>query len=202
MRAIKATMSDHEKTTPQKSPRILVGEISGVHGIRGDVLVRTYTELPEAITSYGPLTDANGAKSLSLRIVRVTSKGIVARVAGIDDRNAAERLRGTKLYVDRAKLPPTDEAEFYHADLLGLRAVAPDGSELGKIVAVQNFGAGDLLELKPAEGETEFIPFENRWVPRVDLQAGFVVIERPASSADDSDADDAEALSANDDSEP
>jgi 16S rRNA processing protein RimM len=182
-------MPTEKKSPSEKSRRILIGEITGAHGIRGDLLVRSYTDVPEAIAGYGPLTDASGRKSFSLRVVRVTSKGIVARIGGIEDRNAAEPLRGTKLYVDRSKLPETQEAEFYHADLVGLRAVAPDGKELGKIVSVQNFGAGDLLELEFLEGATEFIPFENRWVPTVDLAAGLLVIDRPSLSSDDGDED-------------
>jgi 16S rRNA processing protein RimM len=170
----------------EKPRRILVGEIAGAHGIRGDVLVRTYTENPDAIATYGPLTDATGQRSFSLRVVRVTSKGIVARVNGIEDRNGAEPLRGTKLYVERARLPKTSGAEFYHADLIGLRALAGDGSVLGNIVSVQNFGAGDLLELKPQDSsETEFIPFEDRWVPCVDLESGTIIINRPAETVDD-----------------
>jgi 16S rRNA processing protein RimM len=184
MRVIKGAMS-----TDSKPRRIFVGEITGAHGIRGDVLVRTYTETPEAIAAYGPLTDESGSKSFSLRIVRVTSKGVVARLAGVADRNGAEPLRGTKLFIERAKLPSTGEAEFYHADLIGLRAVGEDGSTIGKIVSVQNFGAGDLLEFKPLEGESEFIPFEDRWVPRVDLDAGHVVIIRPATMADEDNDD-------------
>lgn len=186
MRAIKSSMSN-ENPSPEKPHRILVGEITGAHGIRGDLLVRTYTETPEAIAAYGPLTDASGQKSFRLRIVRVTSKGVVARVAGIEDRNGAEPMRGTRLYIDRAKLPATGEAEFYHADLIGLRAVAGDGSALGKIIAVRNFGAGDLLELKPLEGETEFIPFEDRFVPSVDVEAGLLVINRPIVTVDGDD---------------
>jgi 16S rRNA processing protein RimM len=183
LHGIKAAMS-----TENKPRRILVGEFAGAHGIRGDVLVRSYTETPDAIASYGPLTDASGQKSFTLRVVRVTSKGIT-------DRNGAEPLRGTKLYVDRAKLPSTGAAEFYYADLIGLRAIAEDGSPIGEIVSVQNFGAGDLLELKPLEGETEFIPFENRWVPTVDLDQRQVVIVRPkaAEEDDDEDAPDSEA---------
>jgi 16S rRNA processing protein RimM len=188
MRAIKGAMSKPEKSPHEKPRRILVGEITGAHGIRGDVLVRTYTETPGAITTYGPLTDADGRKSFTLRIVRITSKGVVARVGGIEDRNGAEPLRGTKLYVDRAALPATSETEFYHADLIGLRAVAVDGAALGEIVSVQNFGAGDLLELRLLDGTgTEFIPFENRWVPSVDLGAGVLVISRPVESIVDDD---------------
>ncbi|WP_024274993.1 ribosome maturation factor RimM [Hyphomicrobium sp. 802] len=185
---------------PSPDRRILVGEITGAHGIRGDVLVRSYTETPDAIAAYGPLTDASGKKSYSLCVVRVTSKGIVARVAGVEDRNGAEPLRGTKLYIERSKLPATGETEFYHADLIGLRAVAADGSALGKIVSVQNFGAGDLLELKPLEGETEFIPFEDRWVPSVDLDAGMLIINRPAVTVDD-DSDEDDGSSAEDEAD-
>lgn len=175
-------MSQHKK-----SPRILIAEITTAHGIRGEVVVRAYTDNPDGLTAYGPLMDAAGRRSVTLTTLRVTNKGVVARVAGVNDRNAAEALRGTKLYVDRAKLPSTGEAEFYHADLIGLRAVAEDGQALGEIVSVQNFGAGDLLELKPLEGETEFIPFENRWVPTVDLDAGQLVIVRPTAADEDED---------------
>jgi 16S rRNA processing protein RimM len=181
---------DHLPMSPTEKPRrILVGEITGAHGIRGDVLIRTYTEAPGAIASYGPLTDATGRSSFSLHVVRATSKGIVARVGGIEDRNGAERLRGTKLYIERAKLPKTSEAEFYHADLIGLRAVAADGGILGEIVSVQNFGAGDLLELKlQGDSDTEFIPFEDRWVPSVDLASGTIVVNRLAEPEADDDA--------------
>jgi 16S rRNA processing protein RimM len=168
--------------------RILLGEITGVHGIRGDVLVRSYTGEPGAIASYGPLMDAAGTRSLSLSVVRKTDKGIVAHIAGIDDRTTAERLRGTKLYVERALLPPAEAFEFYHADLIGLKAIAPNGESLGTIVSVQNFGAGDLLELQPETGTpTELIPFQDQWVPNIDLDAGIVTIDRPPESGDDSD---------------
>ncbi len=149
-------------------------------------MVRAYTEQPEAIASYGPLSDEAGKRTFSLRIVRVTPKGIAARIKGIDDRNAAELLRGIKLYVSRDKLPEPQGAEYYYADLIGLEAVSGDGNAMGKIVSVQNFGAGDLLELKPADGSaTEFIPFEDRYVPSVDLQSRTVVIHRPETTGDE-----------------
>ncbi len=110
----------------------------------------------------------------------------MARISGIVDRTAAEGLRGTKLYVDRARLPKAAAAEYYHADLIGLKAIAADGSHLGEIVSVQNFGAGDLLELKPVTGAaTEMIPFEDQWVPDVDLDAGTIVINRPQASEEE-----------------
>lgn len=178
----------------KNTQRILIGEISGAHGIRGDVLVRAYTETPHAIASYGPLTDESGKRSFSLRVVRVTSKGIVARISGIEDRNAAEPLRGIKLYVSRDRLPEPEGAAYYYADLIGLDAVSEDGSALGKIVSVQNFGAGDLLELKPADGSaTEFIPFEDRYVPNVDLRSGTIVIRRPdVTGSEDDEVNDVE----------
>lgn len=177
-------------THGEQNSLILLGEISGVHGIRGDILVRTYTETPEAITSYGPLRDQTGTKTFALSIVRVTDKGIVARVAGISDRTAAEALRGTKLFIARDRLPEAEASEYYHTDLIGLEARSEDGERLGKIVSVQNFGAGDLLELKPLEGATEFIPFEDQWVPNVDLGARTVTIRRPPSTGDESEDSD------------
>jgi 16S rRNA processing protein RimM len=178
-------------TTNDKKDRVLLGEITGVHGIRGDLLVRSYTQTPDAIASYGPLADASGARRFSLKVVRSTDKGIVARVEGIVDRTAAEALRGTKLFVDRAQLPETGGSEFYHTDLIGLKAVSEDGAHLGEIVSVQNFGAGDLLELKLDSGAaTEFIPFEDQWVPRVDIGSGLVVINRPVTvEASETDED-------------
>jgi 16S rRNA processing protein RimM len=165
---------------------VLLGEIAGAHGIRGDLLVRSFTALPEAIAGYGALTDAAGAKRFLLTVVRVTDKGIVARVNGVADRNDAEALRGTKLYVERTRLPDGAESEYYYADLIGLHAIAPDGADLGRVVAVQNFGAGDLIEVQPAIGsETVFIPFEDRWVPHVNLAGGTIVINRPIEKDDD-----------------
>jgi 16S rRNA processing protein RimM len=175
-------------TSDKQQSRVLLGEIAGVHGIRGDVLVRSYTAEPDAIVSYGPLTDAAGTRRFVIAIVRVTDKGIVGHVKGVDDRTAAEALRGTKLFVERALLPMAKGSEFYHADLIGLKAVAADGTPLGKIVSVQNFGAGDLLELEPATGApTDLIPFQHQWVPAVDLDAGTVTINRPPESSDDGD---------------
>jgi 16S rRNA processing protein RimM len=187
------TVQPHHAVMPidKRQRLVLLGEIAGAHGIRGEVLVRSYTAAPESIATYGPLTDASGANRFSLRVVRVTNKGIVARLAGVDDRTSAEALRGTKLYIERARLPEAAATEYYHADLIGLRAIAPDGTELGEIVAVQNFGAGDLIELQlSSTASTELIPFEDRWVPHIDLAAGTAVVNRPQESDDENpDAD-------------
>jgi 16S rRNA processing protein RimM len=116
----------------------------------------------------------------------VTGKGVVARIEGVTDRNAAEALKGTELYVDRDRLPAATEGEFYHADLIGLDAVDPDGKAIGSIVAVQNFGAGDLLEVRLAGStRTELVPFTEAAVPTVDMSAGRAVVILPPTTDDE-----------------
>lgn len=159
------------------SSRLLLGRIAGAHGIRGEVLIHAYTSAPEDIVAYGPLSDATARRSFEIAIVRTTPKGVVARIAGIADRNAAEALKGVELYVGRDRLPAAAEGEFYHADLIGLAAVDPAGKAIGEIVAVQNYGAGDLLEIRLAgSAKTELIPFTETAVPQIDIAARRVVV--------------------------
>ncbi len=159
---------------------ILLGHIAGAHGIRGEVLVKTYTGAAEDIAAYGPLTDAAGKQSLKLKVVRVTPKGVIARVQGVADRNAAEALKGTALHVARTAMGEPEEGEYFYSDLIGLAAVAPDGTTIGTIKAVDNFGAGDLLEIALAgSGKTEFVAFTDANVPTVDIAAGRVVVVMP-----------------------
>lgn len=161
------------------SGRILLGRIAGAHGIRGEVLIRTFTERPEDIAAYGALDDGAG-RTFRVQGARATPKGVVARLAGIADRTAAEALKGTELWVDRDRLPALDEGAFYHADLIGLAAVDPEGRPLGEIVAVHNFGAGDLLEVRLADtGKTELLPFTEAFVPAVDLASRRAVVVLP-----------------------
>jgi 16S rRNA processing protein RimM len=163
--------------------RILLGRIAGAHGIRGEVVIHAYTAAPEDIGGYGPLSDATGARSFAIASLRVTAKGVVARLEGITDRTAAEALKGVELYVDRARLPAAAEGEFYHADLIGLAAVDPAGEAIGEIVGVQNYGAGDLLEIRFAgSGRTELVPFTEACVPEVDLAARRAVVVLQAAS--------------------
>lgn len=157
--------------------RVLLGEISTAHGIRGEVIVRSYCAEPEDIASYGPLQEESGSRSFELSVRGATSRGLIATIAGIEDRNAAEQLRGTKLYVDRSLLPEPDDDEYYHADLIGLTVLDRDGLALGKIVSVQNFGAGDLIEVeRPNARTTEFFPFNAQFVPSVDLESETLVV--------------------------
>ena len=160
--------------------RVLLGRIAGAHGIRGEVLIHAYTEAPENIGVYGALSDTSGGRQLTIKVVRVTPKGVIARVVGVADRNAAEALKGTELYVDRTRLPAAPEGEYYHADLVGLTAVDAEARTIGRIVAVQNFGAGDLLEITPPEGgATWYLPFTREAVPEVRLAEGVVVAVKP-----------------------
>lgn len=172
-----------------KPRRVLLGEITTVHGIKGEVVIRSHTADPEDIAAYGPLSDETGTRTFHVTSARAGPKGVVARLKGVEDRNAAERLRGTTLYVDRDALPkPEQDNEFYVTDLIGLAAIAEDGKPLGKVVAVQNFGAGDLLEVAIAEQRaTELVPFTDACVPHVDLAAGTVTVRPPATLEDDPD---------------
>lgn len=168
------------------SRRVLLGRIVGAHGLKGEVVVQSFTAVPEDIAAYGPLRTSEDGGSVELVAVRTTEKGLIARVEGCRDRTAAEALKGTELWIERARLPPADDGEFYHADLIGLAAVSPDGKPIGSIVAVQNYGAGDLLEVR-MEGSrrTELVPFTDAYVPAVDLAAGRVQIIMPTSASDD-----------------
>jgi 16S rRNA processing protein RimM len=165
------------------SSRLLLGRIAGAHGIRGEVLIHAYTSAPEDIVAYGPLSDATARRSFEIAIVRTTPKGVVARIAGIADRTAAEALKGVELYVGRDRLPAAAEGEFYHADLMGLAAVDPEGKVIGEIVAVQNYGAGDLIEIRLAgSAKTELILFTETEVPQIDIAARRAVVVMPATT--------------------
>jgi 16S rRNA processing protein RimM len=161
--------------------RVCLGQIGAAHGVRGEVRLRSFTADPAAITSYGPLETEDG-RVLEIEALRPARDHFVATLAGIADRNAAERLTNVKLYVPRERLPaPGEPDEYYHVDLIGLAVVDRSGQPLGSVVAVHNFGAGDLIELRRAEGEpTELIPFDATSVPEVDLGAGRIVVELPA----------------------
>jgi 16S rRNA processing protein RimM len=163
------------------SERVLLARITGVHGLKGEVKIATFTAEPEDVAAYGPLTSGDGSITFEIASFRVAGGGaVVARLRGVADRNAAEKLRGTELFVLRSTLPPADEDEYYHSDLIGLSAVSPAGEPLGEIVTVHNYGAGDLLELRPINSrQTLLIPFESAHVPKVDLEAKCITIIIP-----------------------
>jgi 16S rRNA processing protein RimM len=162
--------------------RICLGQIGAAHGVRGEVRLHSFTSEPAAIVSYGPLETEDGSV-VEIESLRPAKDHFVARLSGVADRNAAERLVNTKLYVPRERLPaPREPDEFYHADLIGLAAVDRAGKPIGTVVAVHNFGAGDLIELRPTAGDqTEFLPFDEATVPQIDVAGGRVTIDRPAA---------------------
>jgi 16S rRNA processing protein RimM len=160
------------------SARVLVAQIGAAHGVRGEVRLKTFTEDPLGVTRYGALETEDGARQFEIEAVRPAKDMLVVRLKGVTDRNAAERLTNLRLYVARDRLPPPTQDEFYHADLVGLAAVTPDGSAFGTVKAVHNFGAGDLLEIEPAGGgATLMLPFTETAVPAVDIAGGRIVVE-------------------------
>jgi 16S rRNA processing protein RimM len=157
--------------------RICVAQIGGPHGIRGEVKLKSFTADPLAVKDYGPLTSEDGSTQFEIETVRPAKSHLVARFRGVDDRNAAERLTNLKLFVPRERLPPPSADEFYHADLIGLPAMAADGTQVGTVVAVHDFGAGDILELRPpAGGASLLLPFTDTFVPSVDIAGGRIVV--------------------------
>jgi len=158
---------------------ILVGRVAGAFGVKGEVRITAYTAEPEALLAYRALLREDGTAGLTLTGGRPAKGGLVARAAEVGTREQAEALRGLRLYVPRAALPEPEEDEFYVADLIGLSVEAPDGSPIGRIRSVQDFGAGDLLEIAPPEGATWYLPFTREAVPEIRLSEGKVVAIRP-----------------------
>ena len=160
--------------------QICIARLGAAHGVRGAVKLWTFTEDPLAVKAYGPLLTKDGARSFEVATAREAKGHLVATLKGIATREDAERLNGLELYVARDKLPDTDEDEYYHADLIGLAAVNAANEPIGRVAAIHNFGAGDIIEIAPPSGATMLLPFTHAVVPTVDLAAGRVVIELPA----------------------
>ena len=169
--------------------KICVARIGAPHGIRGAVKLWTFTEDPLAVTDYGPLTTKDGGRTLEVDTVREANGHLVATFKGVASREDAERLNGIELYIPRDVLPDTEDGEYYHADLIGLAAIDGSGASIGKVLAIHNFGAGDIIEIAPLEGNSLLLPFTDAVVPTVDLKAGHVVIEMPAEIDGDSPDD-------------
>jgi 16S rRNA processing protein RimM len=159
--------------------QICVARIGAAHGVRGAVKLWTFTEDPLAVTRYGPLATKDGLRQFELAQAREAKDHLVATFKSVTTRNEAERLNGLELYVARNKLPATDEDEYYHADLIGLAAITTTGEPLGKVIAIHNFGAGDIIEIAPPAGTTIMLPFSNAVVPTVDIPSGRVTIALP-----------------------
>ena len=159
---------------------VLVGRVAGAFGVRGEIRITAYTEDPLALLRYRVLTREDGAPALTLQTARAVKGAVIGRAAEVSTKEAADALRGVRLYVSREALPPPEEDEFYLADLIGLDAATPDGALLGQVKAVHNFGAGDVLELDPGHGgPTRLIPFTRDAVPEVKLAEQRLVVIPP-----------------------
>jgi 16S rRNA processing protein RimM len=160
--------------------KIRVARIGAAHGVRGEVRLWSFTAEPLAVADYGPLETEDGKRRFEIETLRPAKDHLVARLKGIADRDAAEGLRNLDLFVARERLPPIEEADtFYHADLIGLAAVSETGAALGTVVAVHNFGAGDLIEIARSGGGELLLPFNETTVPFVDLAAKRIVVVPP-----------------------
>jgi len=160
--------------------RVCVGAITGAFGVRGEVRLKSFCAQAADIAAYGPLSTEDGARSFDLTLTRPVAAGFAARLSGVTSKEAADALRGTRLFAPRSALPGLGDDEFYHADLIGLDAFDTGGAPLGKIATVLNHGAGDLLELRGAGLKSPLlVPFTRAIVPTVDLATGRVVIDPP-----------------------
>jgi 16S rRNA processing protein RimM len=152
--------------------RIALAAVAGAHGVKGEVRLKLFSDSAESLARHQKLYVAGAQRRLLA--VRDSGKTAVARFEGVDDRSAAEALRGSLVEVDRAALPPLGEGEYYHSDLIGLPAVDGEGNAVGTVVAVENFGAGDLLEIERADGKRSLIPFRP---PIADLESGRIILD-------------------------
>ena len=162
------------------SDRVCVGAIAGSYGVRGDVRLKSFCAEPEAVASYGPLTTEDGARRFEVTLKGAIKNGFTARLSGVTSKEAADRLRGTLLYAPREVLPDLPDDEYYHADLIGLMVLDTGGGEIGRVKAVLNHGAGDLLEIA-GEGFKQpiLLPFTQAAVPTVDIAAGRIIADLP-----------------------
>ena len=170
-------MSDPESPTPDL---ICVGALAGAFGVRGEVRLKSFCADPEAIADYAPLTTEDGSRRFSVTVTRSIPNGLAARLSGIETKEEADALKGLRLFAPRDRLPALPDDEFYHADLIGLEVVDTGGTVLGRVRAVLDHGAGDLLEIAgPGLKSTVLLPFTLEAVPTVDLDAGRIVADPP-----------------------
>ncbi len=163
---------------------VCLGAITGSYGVRGEARVKSFCADPSAIGDYGPLTDDQG-RNYKVTVIRPVKGGYAVRLSGVPHKEAADALRGQRLWAPRTALPDLPDDEFYHSDLIGLTAVDTGGADLGRVHAVHDHGAGDLLELRPKGGAPVLVPFTKAIVPTVDLTARRLVIDPPPGLLDD-----------------
>ncbi len=163
--------------------RVCIAQFGAAHGVRGEVRLKSFTADPMDVTRYGELELEDGSRSFRIEAARPQKDMLVVRLAGVRDRTEAETLTNLRLFVPRERLPAPEDGEFYYADLVGLTATTKDGEAFGTVIAVHDFGAGDILEIRPAAGPTVMLPFTEAAVPVVDVAAGKLVVDPPAETA-------------------
>ena len=168
------------------SDRVCVGAIAGAFGVRGEVRLKSFTTEPNDIVTYSPLWTEDGTRSFAVRLTRPVTGGLGVRLSGVETREDAEALKGVTLWADRDKLPSLPDDEFYHADLIGLAVYDTGGGLIGKVRAVYDHGAGDILEIfGPGRKQTLLLPFTRAFVPTVDLAAGRIIADAPEEEEGD-----------------
>lgn len=164
-----------------RETRVCVAQIGAAHGLKGDVRLRSFTQDPLALATYGALESKDGTRHFEIESLRAAKDHFIARLVGVSDRDAAEALRNVELYVARDKLPATGSEEFYHVDLIGLDVVDPHGAQIGTVHAMHNFGAGDIIEIMPVgTGQPVMFAFNETTVPKIDLEAKQIVLVPPS----------------------
>lgn len=158
---------------------MLLGVVTGVRGLKGDLRIRSFTADPADLTAYGPLWDKDAAKTYRVKVIGAAKGQLIARIKGVGDRTAAEAMKGLELHIPRSSLPKPADDEFYHSDLVGLQAVSLDGEILGTVSAVEDFGAGDVLEVSGGPYKGLVVPFTKGVVVDVDIEAGRLSVDPP-----------------------
>lgn len=165
------------------SDLICIGAIAGAFGVSGEVRLKSFCSEPTDIASYGPLSTEDGSRQFHLTLTRPVSGGLGARIEGVRTKEEADALRGTSLFVPRSRLPGLPDDEFYHADLIGLHAYDTGGELIGRVTAIYNHGAGDIVEISPTRHKSALLlPFTTAIVPNVDVAAGRIVVNLPDES--------------------
>ena len=171
----------------ETTPPVCVGVVTGPQGVSGAVRIKSFTGVPEDIASYGLLKDETGRRQFELHLCGAAKSVLIARLSGVEDRDQAEALRGLRLYLPRSALPQPPAEEYYHADLIGLEAVLQDGTRVGHVRAIYDFGAGDTLEIVRDRAPPVLVPFTRAAVPIVSPTEGRVILDPPPGLLDESD---------------
>ena len=179
--------SRQEGRSEGRAQRVCIGIVTGPHGVRGALRIKSFTDVPKDIARYGPVEDEDGRRRFDLSLCGAAKGVLIASVSGVSDRDQAEALRGLRLYLPRAALPQTEPEEYYHADLIGLEAVLGDGTPVGRVRAIYDFGAGDTLELARPDAPSLMVPFTRAIVTVVEPERGRLVLAPPPGLLDDAE---------------